>query len=152
MKTIACILLLITCFYGGIPQISVPDAEKILGQRVRLTKNAKESTGAITKMRMTFTGITDTTGHLYTLSAKYAGAAEARKAYAAIMAGNAGMPGEEKLTGLGNEAFFHTDKQHFDLLIFRKNDQLVTLKVNRISSRVSLIELRRLANKLEQVL
>ena len=96
--------------------------------------------------------IADTLSHLYYMSAKYPAITAAQEAYTAIVAGNTGMPGQEKITGLGDEAFFHTDKQHFYLIIFRKKDQVITLKVNKLTGKTSAPELRKLAAKLEHSL
>jgi hypothetical protein len=149
MKAIACLLLLINCFYGDVPKISVTDAEKVLGQTVRLTDSSSEEKSGVSKQRYTYMGITDTVSHLYYLSAKYPAITAAQNAYATIVAGNIGMPGLEKISGLGDEAFFYTDKQHFYLIIFRKKNQLITLKVNKLTSKTSAPELRKLAAKLE---
>ncbi|WP_295720344.1 hypothetical protein [Mucilaginibacter sp.] len=149
MKAITCLLLLITCFYGDVPKISVTDAEKVLGQTARMSASSGEEKNGVSKQRYTYVAIADTLSHLYYLSAQYPVITAAQKAYAAIVAGNVGMPGQEKITGLGDEAFFHTDKQHFYLIIFRKKDQVITLKVNKLTGKTSAPELRKLAAKLE---
>ena len=146
---ITCLLLLFACFLQDKPFVSLSDAKKVRGMHARLTTNATKEKDGVIKHDLAFTGTIDTNSHLYVLSAKYTGGAAAHQAYAAIVSANAGMPGQEKLNGIGDEAFFHTDSQHFELLIFRKNDRMVTLKVNRITAKTSVTELRKLAGKIE---
>ena len=116
MKTIVCLLLLLTRFNQGTPLVSASDAEKVLGMRAQLSAHTSKEKDGVIKQELAYSG----------------------------------MAGQEKINGLGDEAFFHTDKKHFDLLIFRKDSQMVTLKINRITSKTSVTELRRLAAKLEQ--
>jgi hypothetical protein len=47
-----------------------------------------------------------------------------------------------------SEGFFHTDNKNFYLIIVRKGKELVRFKVNKITSKTSLIELKKVANDL----
>jgi hypothetical protein len=135
--------------------ISIADAEKILGQPARLADSSKEEKEQVIRYNCTYTALandpkTNAKGNLYYLLAQYKNVAAAQKAYAAILNSNRGMQGQETLTNIGDEAFFHTDNEHFCLIIFRKQNRIVSMKVNRITSTTSQKELRRIAGDISK--
>ena len=63
---------------------------------------------------------------------------------------NQGHEGFERVSDLGDEAFFQSDSRNFYLLIVRKGNEMVRLKVNKITPRTSLPELRKIARAVIQ--
>jgi hypothetical protein len=165
MKTISFFFLIISGSFWNFPHsklatmqahsnyVSIADAEKILGEPARLADSSKEIKGPVTKYNYSYSALasdpkTNATGNLYYTLSQYQNAAAAQKAYAAVINSNRDMPGLDKLTDVGDEAFFHTDNQHFCLIMFRKQNLIFVVKVNRITSKTSVKELKMIAANL----
>lgn len=126
------------------------EAEKILGQTATLTENSSENKNGITRFGCTYTATaTDTktnkTGNLYYLLEAYKNAEAAEKAYSDILKANENMPGLKELNEMGDQAFFHTDDENFALIISRKKNKMLRIKVNKLTSKTSLDELRNIS-------
>ena len=73
---------------------------------------------------------------------------EATKTIQTFIKGNQEQKGFELLTAYGDEAFFHTNKDNFCLLVIRKNNKMIRIKVNKLTSKTSLDALRKIGKDL----
>jgi hypothetical protein len=76
----------------------------------------------------------------------YENEAEAIKLYSEFQKSNQHQSGYETLNGVGEEAFFHSDGKNFCLIIVRKKNEMIRLKVNKFSEKTSVAELKAVAN------
>jgi len=58
----------------------------------------------------------------------------------------------QRITQLGDEAMRHTDIENFDLIIIRKGNKLIRLKINKLTSLTDTSELKMIAKKLTESL
>ncbi len=151
------IFLIVGLLTGDSDCLSQSSAEKILGQSAALTDHTTESKNNITTHKCTYKASvedpkTHKTGNVYYMYEEYSDAAAAHKVYADIVSGNSSMTGQRQLTDLGEEAWLHTDSQNFHLIIFRKNNKMVRIKVNKVTSLTSLDEMKKTATALAQAM
>jgi hypothetical protein len=137
--------------------LSQSDVEKILGQQAVLTESAVEEKDSAFKQRCTYTANkadikTNNLAHLYYLFEKYDNERLARNVYEGILTGNQNMPNLQKIYNLGDEALRHTDFENFDMIIIRKGNKLIRLKINKITSMTSTSELQIIAKKITESL
>jgi len=123
--------------------LSQSDAEKILGQPSALTERSTEEKDGIVKHRCTYTATapdvnTNETGNLFYLFELYEDQGSAQKSYADLILSNQGMPGQKSINGIGEEAFFHSDQKNFHLMMVRRGNKIIRLKVNKVTSMTSL--------------
>jgi len=128
----------------GVPVacVSQMEAERILGLPATKRESTSGEKDHVAQFRCTYRAIEQNhpadTSNLYYISEEYASAELAHRAYAAIVGSNTSMPGQKAVDHLGDEAWLHSDKQHFHLLMFRKKLYVVRIKVNKGLSKTSL--------------
>lgn len=131
---------------------TLSDAEKILGQPAALTDSGWTRDGNISTYRSTYTGKNkDQNGKLsvlYCLFEQHTSDSSAKQTYAAILKANADHEGIEERNDLGDEAYFHSDKENFCFIFIRKGNRLIRMKVNKLTDITSLDEFDRVAKKL----
>jgi 5-methylcytosine-specific restriction endonuclease McrBC regulatory subunit McrC len=66
----------------------------------------------------------------------------AQKGYADILEQNKNVLGLKKLHEIGHQALLHTDNENFLMIIAQKDNRIVRLKVNKLTSMTSLKELQ----------
>jgi len=156
--SLACLFLAIlscgqTVSNTSISCLNKADAEKILGQPATLTENTTEEKDNAVKYRCTYTATkseatTGKTGHLYYMFEKYVSQASAKVVYAGILAQNRNMPNFKTLNSIGDEALRHTDNENFDMIIVRKDDKILRLKVNKLTALTSIKNLQIIAEEI----
>lgn len=121
--------------------LSVGDAEKILGARAKQIESSSEERNHIVRHKCTYAGQvipeSKQISNLYYVFERYSDPVSAHKTYTDILTGNESMAGQTVLNTIGDEAWFHTDKENFCLLIFRKKNIVVRIKVNKLTSQTS---------------
>jgi hypothetical protein len=151
-------LLILSCLflvcYDGFVQphtcLTKTEAEKILGGPSSLV-DKRSAQKKSNYLRYTCTWLYHGRGglkagdssHLYYMLEIYPDTAEANKIYDDMAASNRRMPGAETITGMGDEAWVHTDGNHFQLLIMRKANRLLRIKINKTTQRTSMEELKK---------
>jgi hypothetical protein len=90
---------------------------------------------------------TGKTGNLYYMLETYPGADEASKVLRGFLKSNR-PNGARSVTDIGDEAFTHTDNQNFMLIIARKKNMLIRLKINKLTSVASTTQLIRVAKNI----
>jgi len=67
----------------------------------------------------------------------YASVTAAENAYTSIYQANSGHEGVEIVPGLGDEAYYHSDGTNFYFSLVRKNEKMLRLKLNKVTSHSS---------------
>ena len=122
--------------------LSKPDARKILGEKCHRTEISSDKKNDVLNYRCTYIADivdpkTNKTGALYYLFEQYPDAVSAQKVYADIVAGNKHSPGFKSLYHLGDEALLHTDNTNFYLVMVRKGNRMIRMKINKVTSKTS---------------
>lgn len=109
------------------------DAERILGQAAQLTEDKKETSDNRIKRSLSYTALDKEEGthrpiNLHYTLTKYPDSVLARRAYNDILKSNTNLPGQSSLTGIGDEAWYHSDSENFSVIIVRKSDMLMLMK------------------------
>jgi hypothetical protein len=133
-------------------QLTLSDAEKIMGEPAMLTCNTLTfaQRGTMPQYQCTYTALaeddrTGKTGKLYYLSEVYVAEEVARAAYAEIYNANRSHAGVEIVPGLGDEAYYHSDGENFYFFLVRKNKKMFRLKLNKVTSHSSVESFREVA-------
>ena len=133
------------------------DAEKIFGATAQMvnsqTENKDNSTRYTCTWRDTGKDIKpgDTCNLWYVLDV-YKDETAAKKIHAVIVQSNKNLQGFTLLSTLGDEAFVHTDNTNFQLIMVRKANRIMRIKVNKITGRTSLEELKKVTGKIASTL
>ena len=153
-KIILCLPICVFTFFGNCQTnntcISKTIAEKILGQPAQLIENSSAVKNEINQYKCTYTAGSkeNKISNLYFMLEEYKNDEVAHSAYTNILSQNSNMPGLKKIDGIGNEAFIHSDDVNFLLIICRKKNKMLRLKVNKITRVTSLAEMQKAASKL----
>lgn len=137
--------------------LSFAEAEKILGRQVELVTNSWTFTKDITKSDCKYRAIENdkTSGqtiNLFFMLEENSDETEAKQIYANIWDSNKNHQGIEILSGLGDEAYAHSDKSNFHFVFVRKGKFTIRMKVNKAVETTSLEELKAFAKKvIEQI-
>lgn len=132
------------------------DAEKILGEPAHLTDSAWTIEGDSSVYRCSYTANSKDqksgkTGAIYFMFEQHPHIASAKKVYSSIKTANENH-GIRELNDLGDEAYFHTDRQNFYFILVRKGEKLIRMKVNKITSTTSLDEFNQVAGNITAAL
>jgi len=127
--------------------ITLSFAEKIMGEPAKLTCNTFVKKGDTLEYKCDYTAlsqdeITGKTGKLYFMYEVYSSITAAENAYTSIYQANSGHEGVEIVSGLGDEAYYHSDDRNFYFFLIRKNKGMIRLKLNKITSHSSGAEFR----------
>jgi hypothetical protein len=120
---------------------SLKDAEKILGEPASLTKSSINIEADTTISNSTYTAKskdekTGKTGNVYFMHEQYNDAATAHGLLAYYQKANE-QNGAKTITGMGDEAWYHTDGQNFYFIMARKGNKMIRLKVNKVTANTS---------------
>lgn len=118
------------------------DAEKILGEPARLSSSSThiEADTAILESSYTAKSVdkkSGKTGNVYFMYEEYKDASTAHHLLAYYQKANE-KNGAQTVTGMGDEAWFHSDGQNFYFIMARKGNGIIRLKVNKITANTSL--------------
>ena len=151
MHTILSILavLLITCGQKqGAEQsaastklFTLAEAEKILGEPATLGNNTEGFDGASGFHNIDYTAkdtdrVSGKLGAIYLLLQSYKTSAGAIDRYRSTKKANENH-GIQTLNDIGDEAYFHSDNENFLFIMIRKDMKVLTMKVNKITSKTS---------------
>jgi hypothetical protein len=117
-------------------------AEKIMGEPSELTCNTFIKKEDTLEYKCDYTAIskneiTGKTGKLYFMYEIYASVAAAENAYTSIYKANSGHQGVEIVTGIGDEAYYHSDGKNFYFSLVRKDEKMFRMKLNKVTSHSS---------------
>ncbi|MGM9477838.1 hypothetical protein ACS5PU_15510 [Pedobacter sp. GSP4] len=129
--------------------LSWNDAEKILGQKAKLVENKTEKRDTIIRYTSVYTtNINQTPSNLNYLFEIYKTDAASKKMYNSLIAQNRGLSGHQQIGDIGDQAFFHSDRKNFCLIVVRKERYLIRIKVNKITEKTDIEALKKIAKKL----
>lgn len=122
-------------------------AEKIMGESSELTCNTFIKKEDTLEYKCDYTAvskdeITNKTGKLYFMYEVYVSAAAAENAYISIYKANSGHQGVEIVTGVGDEAYYHSDGKNFYFSLVRKDKKMFRMKLNKVTSHSSEINFK----------
>lgn len=128
------------------------DAEKILGQAVRLIENTIEVNDDIRQSRCTYTALSrdKSSGseiNLYFMLEETPNQERARQIFETIRNSNEDHQGFENLNGVGEQAYAHSSKSHFHYVMAQKGKFAIRLKVNKAVETTSFDELKAFLKK-----
>jgi hypothetical protein len=131
-------------------RLTQQEAERILGEACQLKESSTSAQGGGHQFKSTYLAQSsdEQAGKIVALYYgfdSYASEAEAKKLFDTFKTSNQQRLGFETLTHLGDEAFFHTDNQHFGLVIARKGNEIIRIKINLITPKTSFEALKQVA-------
>lgn len=114
--------------------LTLPEAEEVIGKGKQTEElTGKNDTGKI--LRCSYTALEKVNGHdtnLFLVVELTKDEAAARAIYSSLKKANEDLLGLEEISGLGDEAYFHTDGENFYFILARKGSKIVRLKMNKI--------------------
>ncbi|MCW3123494.1 MAG: hypothetical protein JWQ38_2986 [Flavipsychrobacter sp.] len=121
---------------------SQADAEKILGEPAHLSDSSTSTRADTTIFQSSYiANNTDKksgkTGNIYFMYEQYSNASTAHDLLAYYKTTNE-KNGAKSVTGVGDEAWFHTDGQNFYFIMARKGNKMIRMKVNKVTATTSL--------------
>jgi|GEM_PF-298043 len=143
-----------TSLFNTPKSISKVDAERILGEEAKLVNSTSEEHDGYEKYKNAYEATDpDTTviRHLDYIFEKYKDTASAQKIFSDIVTSNGRLAGQEKVV-MGDEAWLHSDGKNFSILMVRKDNKLVRMKVNKLTSKTSVKALKEIMKTLVSTL
>jgi hypothetical protein len=136
--------------------LTLNDAENILGETVQKTDSSTSGENGTTRLNCSYTAHakdeqSGKTGTLYFLLENYPTLEKAKERYNFIKTANE-KNGIETLSGLGDEAYFHSDGTNFLFVMVRKGQKVFNLKVNKLTSKTSRSAFDRVAGDITNAL
>jgi len=119
--------------------LTLADAERILGEDAHLSETLSYLDGSTKVYTSTYlSNKTDEksgkTGAIYYMIEEYKNIESARLAYESIRAANEKAMGVVPLSGVGSEAYYHSDGENFLFVLIRNDNFMIRMKVNKITS------------------
>lgn len=158
MKSLICILFVTflntnnvrKTGFGG-HKLTVQQAERILGEPCQLKedKNSLENGGHTYKSTYVARSSDEKSNKIVALNfifESYGNEADAKKTFDTFKVSNQTSDGFELMNNPGYDAFVHSDRKNFYLLIARKGNEMIRIKVNKITAKTSIAELKKIAN------
>jgi hypothetical protein len=131
---------------------TLSEAERILGEQGHIKDSTLEGEYSVLKYSSSYFANamdprTGKTGAIYYVYEDYPEVKDAMKSYSFIRTGNE-KNGINVLDDLGDEAYFHTDKQNFYFILVRKGTKMFRMKVNKITGNTSLAAFNAVAKEI----
>jgi hypothetical protein len=133
-----------TAAFGG-HKLTIQEAERILGEECELKESGNEAKEGGHKFKSTHIGNSSSNHALYFIFESYENELDAKKTFETFKVSNQSFQGFETIENIGDEAFFHTDKENFGLIIARNGNEIIRLKVNKLNTKTSISELKKVA-------
>ncbi|MEP7323351.1 MAG: hypothetical protein ABI761_15610 [Saprospiraceae bacterium] len=133
--------------------ITKADAQAILGEAAHLTDSTMKNKKNAVEYNLTYVSDavdvkTGKTGNIYYMFEQYEHEAAANEVYDDIYKANASHEGIKVLTGIGDEAYFHTDSENFYFIMIRKGTKMIRMKVNKLTSLTSIDQFNSIAKRI----
>ena len=125
------------------------DVERILGLPARQTESETFTENNVLQHKCSWKATQeDLNSNLYYLDEHYNNAQSAHKVFEDIVVSNRNNPGQTR-PEIGDEAWFHSDGTNFCLLMVRKGNKMIRMKVNKLTKETSVEEMKRIATAWE---
>jgi len=133
--------------------LTLPYAERIMGESAQLTGNTYLKKRDTLEYKCDYTAIaedkiTRKTGKLYFMYEVYANVDAAKNSYTAIYEANRRNQGVEVVSGLGDEAYYHSDGNNFYFCLVRKGEKMFRMKVNKVTIHSSASEFKEVTRRI----
>ena len=127
------------------PCLAKADAEKILGLPARQTESETFTENNVLQHKCSWKATQeDLNSNLYYLDEQYNNAESAHKVFEDIVVSNRNNPGQTRPL-IGDEAWLHSDGTNFCMLMVRKGNKIIRMKVNKLTKETSVEEMKRIA-------
>ena len=126
--------------------LPIADAEKILGVPARKTENLTSNKDNVLQYKCTWTASQNTNCNLYYIDEQHSNAEAANKVFDDIVVSNRDHSGQSH-PDIGDEAWLHSDGDNFCLLMVRKGNKIMRMKVNKLTKQTSVEEMKRVASE-----
>ena len=131
------------------PCLDKADAEKILGLAARQMESETFTEDNVLQHKCSWKATQeDLNSNLYYLDEQYKNAESAHKVFEDIVVSNRNNPGQTR-PDIGDEAWLHSDGTNFCLLMVRKGNRIIRMKVNKLTKETSIDEMKRIAEAWE---
>ncbi|HMG92495.1 MAG TPA: hypothetical protein VK589_20695 [Chryseolinea sp.] len=121
------------------------DAEKILGLPASQTESATVNEKNVVQHKCSWKATQDDlNSSLYYIDEQHDNAESAHKVFEDIVISNRNNSGQSH-PDIGDEAWLHSDGTNFCLLMVRKGNRIIRMKVNRLTNETSVDEMKRVA-------
>jgi hypothetical protein len=119
--------------------LTLTDAERILGEEGHLDEAVSYLDGNTKVYSSKYSSNkqdekSGKTGTLYFMIEEYESIESARSSYESIRASNERAAGVVPLSGVGSEAYFHSDGENFLFVLIRNENFMIRMKVNKTTS------------------
>ena len=133
--------------------LSLKDAEKIFGESGKKTESITESKDnlKIHKTAYRADAKDPKSGrevNLYFMYEEYKYDSAAKRVYNEIKTGNQTHEGFQVWKGIGDEAYYHTDGTNFYFVLARKGPKMIRMKLNKVTSKSSEAEFKKISEKI----
>lgn len=129
--------------------LSLNDAEKILGQKATLVQNKTENRDTVIRYTSVYTtSVNKTISNLNYLLETYQTIAASEKMFSTLSTKNRGLSGQHQINDIGDQALFHSDGKNFCILIVRKGNALIRVKINKITEKTDVEALKQVVRRL----
>ncbi len=131
-------------------KLTMHEAERILGESCQLKESTTSTKAGGHKYKSTYLANSsdeksDRIIALYYSFESFTDEAAAKEKFNTFKVSNQTYEGFEMLNDLGDESFFQSDSKNFCLLIVRKGNEMILFKVNKMTSKTSLENLKKIA-------
>lgn len=152
MQVFSTLLLLIGLHFPG-DTLTLPAVESIIGMPAKYLETKKEQRPHVLRETISYTALEKDPRslqpvNLYYLKENYEDETLAHKTFSEIISGNDGLSGQTSVAGLGDEAWLHSDQRNFSLLVVRKKNHLIRIKINKLPPTYSSKELLAVSRKI----
>jgi hypothetical protein len=150
MEKIALIFILLSGSFQGTNALedlclAKSDVEKILGSPAQQTESQTFNNKGVIQHKCTWKATKeDLNSNLYYIGEQYDNAEAAHKVFTDIVTSNTGS-GQSR-PDIGDEAWLHSDGTNFIIIIVRKGDKMIRMKVNKLTKETSIDEMKRIAS------
>ena len=119
--------------------LTLTDAERMLGEEGHLDEAVSYLDGSTKVYSSKYSSNkqdekSGKTGTLYFMIEEYENIESARISYESIRASNEKAAGVVPLSGVGSEAYFHSDGENFLFVLIRNENFMIRMKVNKTTS------------------
>ena len=129
------------------PCLPKSDVEKILGLPADETESKTFTEDNVLQHKCSWKATReDLNSNLYYLDEEYNNVESAHKVFEDIVVSNRNNPGQTH-PDIGDEAWLHSDGTNFCLLMVRKGNKIIRMKVNKLTKDTSLDEMKRVATE-----
>ena len=137
--------------------LTLKDAEKIFGEQGKQVENITESRDNVKVFKTAYRANEKDAKsgreiNLYFMYEEYKFDSSAMRVYSEIKTSNQTHEGFQIWNGIGDEAYYHTDGANFYFVLARKGSKMIRMKLNRVTSKSSEAEFKKISERIVEKL